>query len=91
MAAGQVIRDCVLMVVDVRDPIIGTCVLNIEQVEHVESEPDVLQVAEEAPVHDRIRPSGQLVRETQVYALVGWCAEIAVFIARTGGRDGKAA
>ena len=91
LAAGQVIRDCVLMVVDVRDPIIRACILYVEQVEHIESQPDVFQVAEEAPVHDRIRSSGKLVRETEVYTLVGRRAEITVFIACTRGCDGKAA
>lgn len=79
------------MVVYVGNPIIGTCILYVEQVENVEPEPNVLEIAEESAVHNRIRSPDKLVRETEVYTFVGRSAEIAVLIACARGCDGKAA
>ena len=91
LSSGQVIRDCVLVVVYIGNPIIGTSVLYVEQVENIQPEPNVLEIAEESAVHNRIRSPGKLVRETEVYTFVGRSAEIAVLIACARGCDGKAA
>lgn len=91
LSSGQVVRDCVLVIIYVCNPIIGTCILYIEQVEQVESEPNVLEIAEESAVHNGIRPSCKLVGKTEVHAFVGRCAEITFFIACTRSRHGKSA
>ena len=41
LASGQVIGDGVLLVVDVRNPIIRTYILDIKQVKDIQSQPDV--------------------------------------------------
>lgn len=61
------------------------------RLKNVEPEPNVLEIAEESAVHNRIRSPGKLVRETEVYTFVGRSAEIAVLIACARGCDGKAA
>ena len=61
LSSGQVIRDCVLVVVYIGNPIIGTSVLYVEQVENIQPEPNVLEIAEESAIHDCIRSSGKLV------------------------------
>ena len=91
LSSGQVIRDCVLVVVYIGNPIIGTSVLYVEQVENIQSEPNVLEIAEESAIHDCIRSPGKLVGETEVHAFVGRSTEIAVLVACTWGCDGKAA
>ena len=91
LSSGQIIRDRILVVVYVGNPVIGTCILDVEQVEDVESEPNVLEIAEESAVHDRIRPSGKLVGETEVYTFVSRSTEITFLIASTRGGDGKPA
>ncbi len=62
LSSGQVIRDCVLVVVYIGNPIIGTSVLYVEQVENIQSEPNVLEIAEESAIHDCIRSPGKLCR-----------------------------
>ena len=83
LSSGQVIRDCVLVVVYIGNPIIGTSVLYVEQVENIQSEPNVLEIAEESAIHDCIRSPGKLVGETEVHAFVGRSTEIAVLVACT--------
>ena len=80
-----------MVVVYIGDPIIGTCVLYVEQVENVESEPNVFEVAEKSAIHNRIRSPGKLVRKTEVHTFVGRSAEITVLVACAWGCDGKAA
>ena len=45
LAAGKVVGHCVLYVVDIGDPVIGTYVGYVEEIEHVYAEPDTLEVA----------------------------------------------
>ena len=69
LPSGQVIRNSVLVVVYIGNPIIGTSVLYVEQVENIQPEPNVLEIAEESAIHDCIRSPGKLVGETEVHAL----------------------
>ena len=48
LAAGQVVGDGVLDVVDVGDPVVAAHVADVHEVEAVEAEPDLLEVAEQA-------------------------------------------
>ena len=46
LAAGEVVGDGILDVVDVGDPVVAAHVGDVHEVEHVESEPYLLEVAE---------------------------------------------
>ena len=41
MASGEVVGDCVLVVGDFGDPQVGVDVVDVEDIENVEAEPDV--------------------------------------------------
>ena len=79
LAAGKVVGHCVLYVVDIGNPVIGTYVGYVEEIEHVYAEPDTLEVAQESATRFSLgKRSEEAVCESYVDAFVGRGTEVAL-------------
>ena len=86
MAGGQVVGDGKLVVAAVRYPIVRICVADIEQVEDVESYPEVTDAAR------IVVPAAvdEAAGHADVYAAVGRGAEHGCFASAVWRTEGKA-
>ena len=72
MSAGQVVGDCVRNVVDVGHPVIAADIGNVEEVEHIDSNPDAFEMAPEVVgTHTFGRLSEKSVLEADIDTAVG--------------------
>jgi len=88
LAAGQVVGDGVLGVVDVGDPVVAAHVGDVHQVEAVQTEPDFLEVAEQA-AGGAVVLADELVTQAHIHTLVGGLAHVGVGTRQVGRRGGQ--
>ena len=86
LAAGEVVWHGVLNIVYVGNPVIATHVGNVEEVEHVHSQPNALEFAQESACW-AVFASHEFVAQSHVNALVGRLTEES-FRACAVGRGG---
>ena len=88
LAAGQVVGDGVLGVVDVGDPVVAAHVGDVHQVEAVQTEPDFLEVAEQT-AGGAVVLADELVTQAHIHTLVGGLAHVGVGTRQVGRRGGQ--
>ena len=77
LAAGQVVGDSILDIVHVGDPVVAAHVRDVHQVEAVQSQPDLLEMAEQA-ARGAMVLADEFVAQSDIHALVGWLADVGV-------------
>ena len=88
LAAGEVVGDGVLDVVDVGDPVVAAHVGDVHEVEAVEAKPDFLEVTQESAV-GAVLLADELVTQADIDALVGGLTNIGVSTRQVGRRCGQ--
>jgi len=49
--------------------------LDAEEVEGVNPDPNIFEIAEESAIHDSVLAAGKLVREADIHTAIGWGAQ----------------
>ena len=88
LAAGEVVGHGILDIVHVGYPVVAAHVTDVQQVEAVNPEPNLLEVAE-GPVIGAVLLTDELVAQPHIHALIGGLAHIGVGTRQVGRRGGK--
>ena len=71
LSSCKVIRNCILYIVDVCDPVIAAHIRDVEQVEYIESDNDALEVAPEIVGTDTVgRGAYELIAQSDIHTFV---------------------